>query len=183
MKRIAVLGSTLAVAMLLLMGATGEAGEKKVKRSTPSSTVEETQVDELVKLINETKSPNTLVATALALMPLGDKAKPAVPAILRNAERLKMLEDLTSTSSRKSELANMLMEIIYAIQSGWTPDNDRNGGPARFGGPGRGSSWNNAVGGYYVPAPPPCSPLCPGTAPGCQPPPPPSMTAPTTIRS
>src|SRR5260370_27879624 len=80
--------------------------------------VDQDQVQELIKILNETKSPYTRVATTAALAPLGDKAKVAVPAILRNAERLKILESLGNPESKKGGLANMLMEAIYAIQTG-----------------------------------------------------------------
>jgi hypothetical protein len=80
--------------------------------------VDQNQVQELIEILNETKSPYTLVATTAALAPLGDKAKVAVPAILRNAERLKILESLGNPDSKKGGLANMLMESIYAIQTG-----------------------------------------------------------------
>ena len=92
---------------------------------TPATSAEDAQVQEFIKIINECKSPATLVATAIALLPLGDKAKPAVPALLRNAERLKVLDDIGNPGSRKGEMAAMLMEIVFAIQSGWTPDDDR----------------------------------------------------------
>jgi hypothetical protein len=80
--------------------------------------VDQEQVQELIKILNETKSPYTLVATTVALAPLGDKAKVAVPAILRNAERLKVLESLGNPESRKGELANLLLESICTIQEG-----------------------------------------------------------------
>jgi hypothetical protein len=97
---------------------------------------EKAQVQELIKILNETKSPTTVLATAVALLPMGDKARLAVPALLRNAERLKMLDDLgNGNNSRKGEMAAMLVEVIYAIQAGWSPDNN-NGNPLnRFGGP------------------------------------------------
>ena len=76
------------------------------------------QVEELINILNTTKSPNTLAATAVALVPVGEPAKKAVPAILRNAERLKVLESLGNPESRKGSVASMLLEAIYAIQSG-----------------------------------------------------------------
>jgi len=99
--------------------------EKIVTLAAEEKPADDAQVQELIKILNEAKSPSTLVATAIALLPLGDKAKPAVPALLRNAERLKVLDDIGNPGSKKGEMAAMLMEIVFAIQSGWTPDDDR----------------------------------------------------------
>src|SRR5437867_11718168 len=142
MKRIVMLTGSLAI--LLACCQTGAAGEKKQSKKTaplppseplvapvqmaPTSPVEkninleDAQVQELIKILNETKSPTILVATAVAFVPLGDKAKVAVPAILRNAERLKALEDINNPNSKQSEMANVLMDAIFAIQAGWAPD-------------------------------------------------------------
>jgi hypothetical protein len=147
---------------------------------------ENTQVQELIKILNETKSPAVLVATAMALAPLGDKAKVAVPAILRNAERLKVLDEV-GNNTRKGELADALLDTILNIQSGLSPENDRGPGygpgygPAYV--PGNTSRWN--PGNRMAPPPPPLQgpvvppygyppttaparPACP-TAPGCTP--------------
>ncbi len=127
----------------------------KLEKATDDESPENNQVQELIKILNETKSPAVLVATAVALMPLGDKARPAVPAILRNAERLKVLDD-GATHGRKAELADTLMDVILNIQAGWTPDNDRTG---RWGGPNRYPAPPAvAPAPYYYPATPPYGP-------------------------
>src|SRR5207245_1830240 len=151
MQRNKMLTCAVALVALVVCWQAGEAGEKKKLRkaeqppsappanaakypmlfdniSPPAGAAapkDEAQVQELITILNETKSASTLVATAIALLPLGDKAKPAVPAILRNAERLKVLEDIGKPATKKGEVAAMLMEIVFAIQSGWTPDDDR----------------------------------------------------------
>jgi hypothetical protein len=93
--------------------------------------VDQEQVQELIKILNETKSPYTLVATTVALAPLGDKAKVAVPAILRNAERLKVLESLGNPDTKKGELANLLLESICMIQAGSANGTYQQRGPQR----------------------------------------------------
>jgi hypothetical protein len=189
MKRIGVLTIGLAVAVLVAGRQTGEADEKKEERVIPKpekvmapppavavvkscANVQDDQVQELIKIINETKSPYTLVATAVALMPLGEKAKVAVPAILRNAERLKVLEDLGKPNSKKYEVAELLLESIYTIQAGWTPDNDPFYGPPtprwaqeRLPAP-RPAMMPPPPPGYGVPPMPfyaPAAPPCPGS--------------------
>jgi hypothetical protein len=204
MKRIGTV--TLALAVLLAAAQTGTAGEKQRTRKTASAPQssgaligagcgalvgglagesitstkkadpDDAQLQELIKILNETKSPMTLVATTVALVPLGDKAKPAVPAILRNAERLKVLEDL-GKASRKGELAAELLDAIFAIQSGWTPDNN---GPNNY-------RPFSPVPRAYVPATPvtpySCNPpaYCPAVPPMLGPAvPPPPMAPPAT---
>jgi hypothetical protein len=87
-----------------------------VSAATKESSVEQQVVQELIKIMDETKSPTTLLATTLALMPMGKKAQAAVPAILRNAERLKVLQPLKDMSSAKAENATVLLTAVMAIQ-------------------------------------------------------------------
>jgi hypothetical protein len=51
-------------------------------------------VEELIALLDETQSRDTYLATVLVLSRLGGEAKPALPAALRNAERLGLLRGL-----------------------------------------------------------------------------------------
>jgi hypothetical protein len=120
--------------------------------------VDQEQVQELIKILNETKSPYTLVATTVALAPLGDKAKVAVPAILRNAERLKVLESLGNPESKKGELANLLLESICMIQTGGANGALQQRGPQRVLTP-------VAMPPGFAPSPAPFyapTPVCPG---------------------
>ena len=193
MKRMVLLTLTtcLALAALVVCWQTGTADEKKetprillstpvrqamcqadccevVPTSPPASraTAVDAQVQELITIMNETKSPYTLVATTVALIPLGDKAKVAVPVILRNAERLKILENLGNPDSKKGEVATMLLETIYAIQAGWSMEN---GSPFQ-------SRWQQPR--VMVPPPPPpmygpaqqpfyAPPVCPPATKSC----------------
>jgi hypothetical protein len=133
MKRIVILATGLAAAALVACWQTGKADDNSppqsavpTARSAPSEGTVASKgndnLQELLKILNETKSPYTLVATAVALVPMGEKAKQAVPTILRNAERLKLLDSLGNPGSRKADIAEMLLEAIVAIQAGWSPD-------------------------------------------------------------
>jgi hypothetical protein len=201
MKQISVLTTALAVALFLACCQSGAADEKKPQSANPavenelpapppdapaSSVARKTkaaatantkpqddQVQELIKIINETKSAYTLVATTIALAPLGEKAKVAVPVILRNAERLKLLESLGNPDSKKGEIATLLLESIYAIQAGTPIDGLRFQGPVSARPP---VALPPAPATYY----PAVTPVCP--APVC-PAPPPTGTPPTSLVS
>jgi hypothetical protein len=54
-------------------------------------------VGELTAILNETKSAETFLVTTMVLGRLGAEAKPALPAIIRNAERLELFEDMFDT--------------------------------------------------------------------------------------
>src|SRR5690349_17232994 len=51
-------------------------------------------LDELTAILKETKSTETFLVTTMVLGRMGPEAKRALPAIIRNAERLELLEDL-----------------------------------------------------------------------------------------
>jgi hypothetical protein len=87
-----------------------------LSKTADESEIQAKVVDELIHIMNETKSPQTLLATAMALMPMGKKAQPAVPAIIRNAERLKMLQPLKDVNSAKADNASLLLTAVMAIQ-------------------------------------------------------------------
>jgi hypothetical protein len=123
----------LSLAALLLGLQVGEAGQTKkhskpcepafydnisppVNAANKESSAEDQVVQELVEILNETKSPQTLLATTLALMPMGKKAQTAVPVIIRNAERLKMFGPLKDMSSAKAENATVILPAVMAIQ-------------------------------------------------------------------
>jgi hypothetical protein len=201
MKRLplAIVGLTLGA--LLVCAPSGEAGQKKKQSKSgeepqvgtrtavaPTFRVsgdlaEEQLVQELVKILNETKSPQTLLATTLALMPMGKKAQAAVPAIIRNAERLKVFETLKDISSPKAENATIIMTAVMAIQMDLALTKemlDLPGGPFRQ----DGSScvpMGAMVQRYGAPpavAAPPCDPLIGGYGPRGPVPPPPSYGSP-----
>jgi hypothetical protein len=56
-------------------------------------------IEELTAILKETKSPETFLLTTMVLGRMGPDAKSALPAIIRNAERLELLEDLFDTSA------------------------------------------------------------------------------------
>jgi hypothetical protein len=132
MKRIALLAGGLALTALLLPGQSGRADSTKGARTaattqsaqTPRPSAcccsDEDVVQELIVVMNEAKSPMTLVMAVTALEPMGKKARPAIPAIIRNAERLKVMEGLQKQGpqSLKAELAGAILDAIEAIQTG-----------------------------------------------------------------
>jgi hypothetical protein len=74
-------------------------------------------VDELISIINETNAPDTLVVTVMILEPLGYKARAAVPAIIRAAERLKVWDGskVSKRPKAKEEYAEQIVEGIMKI--------------------------------------------------------------------
>jgi hypothetical protein len=67
-------------------------------------------VKELIKLLDETKSLDTFAVTASALCKMGPKARMAFPAIIRSAERLKLL-DKHLGSQKETRKKKMLEEF------------------------------------------------------------------------
>src|SRR5207244_8896475 len=49
-------------------------------------------IDELVSILNETRSPDAFLVTLSILQELKPEARAVVPAIIRNAERLRLLK-------------------------------------------------------------------------------------------
>lgn len=135
-------------------------------------------IDELTAILKETKSPETFLVTAMTLGRMGPEAKRAIPAIIRNAERLEMFEDLfeakTSPSSRAAEEVFTAIEMILDKKAGAK---------------GRVQMWQTpAANSMYGYGPPPCcAPATPATpaytpvpgtlAPACPVPPAPSQPA------
>ncbi len=84
-------------------------------------------VKELVDILGSTESPTTFALTVMALEQLGEPAKPAVPAIIRNAERLKIFSGASAmvhpnaVPSKKQQLANAVAESIVHLLNGNRP--------------------------------------------------------------
>ncbi len=73
-------------------------------------------IDELTAILNETKSAETFLVTTMVLGRLGAEAKPALPAIIRNAERLELLEDLYSSRASADNRDIAAQEILAALE-------------------------------------------------------------------
>jgi hypothetical protein len=71
----------------------------KAAKTSSSSDKNEKIVEELTAILMETKSTETFLVTAMTLGKMGAVAKPALPAIIRNAERLEMFEDLFNSKA------------------------------------------------------------------------------------
>jgi hypothetical protein len=116
------LRTVLALAVVLLLARGAAAGEKnavKIAKPTPAE-IDQKVVKELVEIVSATDSPDTFALAVLALQQLGDKAKPAVPTIIRNAERLKIFSGNAPTSayvvpSKKQQLANAVAQGILQM--------------------------------------------------------------------
>jgi hypothetical protein len=87
-----------------------------MEKTREASATEASVVAQLIEILNETKSPQTVLAATLALMPMGKKAQSAVPAIIRNAERLKVFAPLKDINSAKAENATVILTAVMAIQ-------------------------------------------------------------------
>jgi hypothetical protein len=74
-------------------------------------------VRELITILNETKSVDTFIVTCGLLEKMGTEARPAIPAMLRNAERLGLLKKslLTGKEGRRQLSINSLAEMIEHI--------------------------------------------------------------------
>lgn len=74
-------------------------------------------VTELMAILKDTKSPETFLLTATTLCRLGGEAKRALPAIIRNAERLELLDGLldSNTTADNREAAQAVFEAIEMI--------------------------------------------------------------------
>jgi hypothetical protein len=91
--------------------ATCASGKNAVKSSTDDQVIEE-----LIAILKETKSPETFTVTATVLGYMGPEARRALPALIRNAERLELLEDLFDTNATESHrAAQVLAEAIEMI--------------------------------------------------------------------
>jgi hypothetical protein len=88
-------------------------GHKAGKHADP-------RTEELIAILNETQSVDTLCVTVKVLESMGRTARPAVPAIIRNAERLGLFKGLTRSNgqSRKAKLGDEIVEAILKINEG-----------------------------------------------------------------
>lgn len=82
-------------------------------------------VEGLTAVLARTKSKDIFAATVLALGHLGIEARPALPAIFDNAERLGALEGSFHTGGSKSDQGDVVLDAIEAISGGkplpWPP--------------------------------------------------------------
>jgi hypothetical protein len=88
-------------------------------------------VQELIQIINETRSIDTFFVTTKLLEDMGAKSRPAVPAIIRNAERLELFKDTVlqtekdGDKQKRVELTSMIVDslgkIMGASSGGATP--------------------------------------------------------------
>jgi hypothetical protein len=64
------------------------------KHGSTVHAINEKLVRDLTAILKKTKSTDTFLVTVKALADMGPRAKPAVPAIILNAERLGLLKDI-----------------------------------------------------------------------------------------
>jgi hypothetical protein len=85
--------------------------------SAMATTTDDHIVQELMTILKETRSPDTFLVTVTVLGRMGPAAKSAIPAIIRNAERLEMLTDVANPEAegRKEEVAEALMDSMAHI--------------------------------------------------------------------
>jgi hypothetical protein len=152
---------------------TGACGKSKAAACASADPL----VKELVSMMEETNSPEMFVVTVMVLGKVGPEARPAVPAILRKAERLGLFKGLINSEADpggRRELTNAVFESIESIL-------DKDGGveakspiaPAGYYMPGPGFGPAPVVPSAFGPLPPP-----PGMMPNYMAPPPPAPPMP-----
>jgi hypothetical protein len=144
-------------------------------------------VGELVALLRETRSPDTFLVTVMVLGRMGAEARPAIPDIIRNAERLNVFKDVTRPAGRGDELGlaegvwSSIEMILDGSSAGRTWIRRTPVEPGYYGSPA--ASYGSPV--AYPPSPacsaPPPPPTCtspaPADPPPCPAPPPPPPDA------
>jgi hypothetical protein len=75
-------------------------------------------VDDLVAVLAETKSKDVYTATVVALAHLGADARPALPDVLKNAERLGVLEGAFASGGCKCLQCEVILDAVAAIAHG-----------------------------------------------------------------
>jgi hypothetical protein len=75
-------------------------------------------VSDLVAVLGQTRSKDVFAATVLALGQMGAAARPALPAILKNAERLGVLEGAFAPGGSKSDQGDVVLDAVQAIALG-----------------------------------------------------------------
>jgi hypothetical protein len=95
--------------------ATGTANKPSATSSTDAKVI-----DEMIAILKETKSEDTFVVTAMALCGMGPEAKRALPQLIRNAERLGLLDGLlgSKTSKGDRETSQHVSEVIMMLAAG-----------------------------------------------------------------
>jgi hypothetical protein len=68
--------------------------------------------------MGQTKSKDVYAAAVLALGQMGAEARPALPAILKNAERLGVLEGAFCPTGSKTDQGDIVLEAVGAIARG-----------------------------------------------------------------
>jgi hypothetical protein len=123
----------------------------------PETAGDDKVIDELTTILKETKSPETFVLTATVLGRMGPQAKRALPAIIRNAERLELLEDAMNdnAAANQSNLTQKLLEAIEMIVDKHAASRKKH--PACCVPCTPAPTWNAPV------APPTCCPVVPAT--------------------
>lgn len=140
MKRNDLLAATLVLAASLALGPALRGADpvpqcpncpncpatKTADKAKATKETKEKLVQELVSILNETKSPDTFAVTASCLGMMGHDARPAVPAIIRNAERLGLLKGISeflcdeeeeSKPSKQQKMAEGIMDCLDQILS------------------------------------------------------------------
>jgi hypothetical protein len=145
MRKIALVGLVVCVLAVASAGWSGEQTAARKKPASPGVALpataeyspgysreagdrEEALVKDLVRILDETKSFDTFCVTASILCRVGPKAWSAVPGIIRNAERLKVLDKylLSNKETKKSKVANDFLEGLGKL----LPDRTEAGGAA-----------------------------------------------------
>ena len=70
-------------------------------------------IDELVSILNETRSPDAFLVTLSILQEIKPDAQTVVPAIIRNAERLRLFK--RTDPDQPTEQQKMIVECIAAL--------------------------------------------------------------------
>jgi hypothetical protein len=110
-------------------------------------------VGELTAILNETKSAETFLVTTMVLGRLGAEAKSALPAIIRNAERLEVFEDLYDANASAGDRA-AAQKVVDALEMILDKKVGAKGRIGQISGP---PSMPSAY-------PVPCAPVCPAPA-------------------
>lgn len=89
-------------------------------KPSASSSTDAKIIDEMIAILKETKSEETFVVAAMALGQMGPEAKRALPQLIRNAERLKLLEDVFASGASKGDrqVAQHVAEAIVMLAAG-----------------------------------------------------------------
>jgi len=89
-------------------------------RNPAASSTDGKIIDEMIEILKETKLEKTFVVTALALGSMGSEAKRALPQLIRNAERLGLLDDPFGSAASKGdrEVSQHIAEAIVMLAAG-----------------------------------------------------------------